>query len=200
MVHQSLVCLFVYKTIEQKRVEALKSAHTKDTDTGAAITAAAAGAAAAAAGAAAGAAAAAAGSAGGQVQAAAAAAGSAGAAAAGAAAGSTTATAAAGASAACLFLLAAGAAAAAGAAGAAAGAAAEVSKSVRCYTRIEDMSFMTGFHSYICHLLQQEDRCKERLLLQLELQVLLLELLLGQQQDLEGMEERQQRRRGAGGS
>ena len=59
---------------------------------------------------------------------------------------------------------------------------------------------MTGFHSYICHLLQQEDRCKERLLLQLELQVLLLELLLGQQQGLEGMEERQQRRRGAGGS
>ena len=55
------------------------------------------------------------------------------------------------------------------------------------------------FHSFICHLLQQEDRCKERLLL-LELQVLLLEPLLGQQQDLEGMEERQQRRRGAGGS
>ena len=47
--------------------------------------------------------------------------------------------------------------------------------------------------------LQQEDRCKERLL-QLELQVLLLELLLGQQQGLEGMEEQQQRRRGAGGS
>ena len=66
-------------------------------------------------------------------------------------------------------------------------------------TRIEDMYFMKGFHSYNCHLLQQEDRCKE-LLLQLELQVLLLELLLGQQQGLEGMEERQRRRQGAGES
>ena len=59
---------------------------------------------------------------------------------------------------------------------------------------------MTGFHSYICHLLQQEDRCKERLLLQLELQVLLLLELLGQRQGLGGMEEKQQRRRGAGES
>ena len=189
--------LFVYKTHQQQiRVEALKTAHTKDTDTGAAITAAAAGAAAAgAAGAAAGAAAAAAGSAGGQVQgAAAAAAGSAGAAAAGAAAGSTTATAAAGASAACLFLLAAGgaaAAAAAGAAGAAAGAAAEVAS-------ILDQNYIYN-KPCVCHLLQQEDRCKELLLLQLELQALLLELL-GQRQGLEGMEEKQQRRRGAGES